>query len=382
MSKTLVITNDFPPQEGGIETFVIEVLKCFPSEDIVVYTSAAEGAAQYDASLPFPVIRDHTKVLLPTKRVTERAISLAKEHGCDRVWFGAAAPLAFMAKHLRAAGIKRIVATSHGHEIWWARIPGARAALRRIGRDTDVVTFLGEYTRSKIAPGLGKQAFLSRLVPGAHASDFGKEIDRQVITDLKNEYGLTGKKVIVCVSRLVKRKGQDVLIKAMPQILEQIPDAVLVIVGRGPYEQDLRKLAAKTSESVVITGGVPYEQLIDFYAAADIFAMPTRTRLMGLEAEGLGIVFLEASASRLPVIAGDSGGAPDAVLEGITGYVVDGTNVDEVATKIIETLQDPNARQMGIAGRKWVEEHWSWEGSAQRLQRMLDPEVPLSKIDD
>lgn len=381
MSKTLVITNDFPPQEGGIETFVIEVLKCFPSQDVVVYTSAAEGAAEYDAALPFPVIRDQTKVLLPTKRVTERAIAIAKEHGCDRVWFGAAAPLAFMAKHLRAAGIKRIVATSHGHEIWWARIPGARTALRRIGRDTDVVTFLGEYTRSKIAPGLGKQAFLSRLVPGAHASDFGKDIDPQVITDLKDEYGLTGKKVIVCVSRLVKRKGQDVLIKAMPQILEQIPDAILVIVGRGPYEQDLRKLAAKTSTSVVITGGVPYDQLINFYAAADIFAMPTRNRLMGLEAEGLGIVFLEASASRLPVIAGDSGGAPDAVLEGVTGYVVDGTDVNEVASKIIDTLNDPNAKQMGLAGRKWVEEEWSWEGSAQRLQRMLDPEVPLSKID-
>lgn len=376
-----MITNDFPPQEGGIETFVIEVLKCFPSQDVVVYTSAAEGAAEYDAALPFPVIRDQTKVLLPTKRVTERAIAIAKEHGCDRVWFGAAAPLAFMAKHLRAAGIKRIVATSHGHEIWWARIPGARTALRRIGRDTDVVTFLGEYTRSKIAPGLGKQAFLSRLVPGAHASDFGKDIDPQVITDLKDEYGLTGKKVIVCVSRLVKRKGQDVLIKAMPQILEQIPDAILVIVGRGPYEQDLRKLAAKTSTSVVITGGVPYDQLINFYAAADIFAMPTRNRLMGLEAEGLGIVFLEASASRLPVIAGDSGGAPDAVLEGVTGYVVDGTDVNEVASKIIDTLNDPNAKQMGLAGRKWVEEEWSWEGSAQRLQRMLDPEVPLSKID-
>ncbi|XBH22670.1 glycosyltransferase family 4 protein [Jonesiaceae bacterium BS-20] len=381
MSKTLVITNDFPPQEGGIETFVIEVLKCFPSQDVVVYTSAAEGAPEYDAALPFPVIRDQTKVLLPTKRVTERAIAVAKEYGCDRVWFGAAAPLAFMAKHLRAAGIKRIVATSHGHEIWWARIPGARAALRRIGRDTDVVTFLGEYTRSKIAPGLGKQAFLARLVPGAHANDFGKDIDPQVITDLKNQYGLAGKKVIVCVSRLVKRKGQDVLIKAMPQILEQIPDAILVIVGRGPYEQELRKLAAKTSDSVVITGGVPYDQLINFYAAADIFAMPTRNRLMGLEAEGLGIVFLEASASRLPVIAGDSGGAPDAVLEGVTGYVVDGTNIDEVATKIIDTLQDPNAKQMGLAGRQWVKEQWSWEGSAQRLQRMLDPGVPLSKID-
>lgn len=381
MSKTLVITNDFPPQQGGIETFVIEVLKCFPTDELVVYTSSAPGAEEYDATLPFPVIRDRTATLLPSKRVTQQAIEIAKEHGCDRVWFGAAAPLAVMSKHLRAAGIKRIVATSHGHEIWWARIPGARAALRRIGRDTDVVTYLGEYTRSKIAPGLGKQAFLSRLVPGAHASDFGKEIAPQVITDLKEEYGLTGKRVIVCVSRLVKRKGQDILIKAMPQILKEIPDAVLVIVGRGPYEEDLRKLAARTSQSVVITGGLPYDQLINFYAAADIFAMPTRTRMMGLEAEGLGIVFLEASASRLPVIAGDSGGAPDAVLEGITGYVVDGTNIDDVANKIIETLQDPNAQQMGLAGREWVEKEWSWEGSAQRLRRMLDPDVPLSQID-
>lgn len=154
MGTTLIVTNDFPPRQGGIETFVHALATRLPGSDVVVYTSAEPGADRHDAALPFPVIRDQARTLLPTTRATRRAAEIARAHGCDRVWFGAAAPLAAMTPGLlrQADGIRRTVATTHGHEIWWARTPGARRLLRRIGRSVDVVTYLGEYTRARITP--------------------------------------------------------------------------------------------------------------------------------------------------------------------------------------------------------------------------------------
>ncbi|MFI5618585.1 glycosyltransferase family 4 protein [Streptomyces sp. NPDC051567] len=377
MSTTLVITNDFPPRQGGIETFVHAMATRVPGNDVVVYTSNEPGAAAYDATLPFPVIRDSTRTLLPTRRVTRRALAIAREHGCDRVWFGAAAPLAHMAPDLRRAGIRRTVATTHGHEIWWARTPGARQLLRRIGDSVDVVTYLGDYTRSRIAPALGPRARMSRLVPGVAPEDFRPDLPARYVQELRDQYGLNGKRVILCASRLVPRKGQDVLIRALPLIQRAVPQAALVIVGKGPYERRLHALARKhTAEgSVVFAGGRGHTEMPPFYAAADVFAMPCRTRRAGLEAEGLGIVFLEAAASGLPVIAGDSGGAPDTVLEGRTGHVVDGTDVKAVARSVAQTLLSPDRAVMGAAGRQWVERQWSWDASARRLTQLLDPDL-------
>ncbi|MFG2339821.1 glycosyltransferase family 4 protein [Streptomyces yangpuensis] len=379
---TLIVTNDFPPRQGGIETFVHAMATRMPSDDVVVYTSDEPGAAEYDATLPFPVVRDPARMLLPTRRVTRRVLETAWAHGADRVWFGAAAPLAAMAPELRRGGIRRMVATTHGHEIWWARTPGAARLLRRIGDHVDVVTYLGEYTRSRIAPALGPRARLERLVPGVDATAFrpaeggGPEAARR----LRERHRLTGRRVILCVSRLVPRKGQDVLIKAMPTILRSAPDAVLVIVGQGPDAARLRRLASRYAPGrVLFTGGLDHAATAPYYAAADVFAMPCRTRRAGLEAEGLGIVFLEAAASGLPVVVGDSGGAPDTVLDGVTGTVVDGRSTGAVAEALAATLNSPEERTLrGEAGRRWVESHWSWEGSAERLNALLDPDLPRS----
>ncbi|WP_030765776.1 MULTISPECIES: glycosyltransferase family 4 protein [unclassified Streptomyces] len=377
MSTTLVITNDFPPRQGGIETFVHALATRIPGNDVVVYTSNEPGAAEYDATLPFPVIRDSTRTLLPTGRVTRRAMEIAREHGCDRVWFGAAAPLAHMAPALRRAGIRRTVATTHGHEIWWARTPGARQVLRRIGDSVDVVTYLGEYTRSRIAPALGPRARMSRLVPGVAPEDFRPDLPARHVQELRDQYGLNGRKVVLCASRLVPRKGQDTLIRALPLIRRAVPEAALVIVGKGPHERRLHALARKhaVEDSVVFVGGKGHAEMPPFYAVADAFAMPCRTRRAGLEAEGLGIVFLEAAASGLPVIAGDSGGAPDTVLEGLTGHVVDGRDVTAVARSVARTLLSPECAAMGAAGRAWVEREWSWDASARRLTQLLDPDA-------
>ncbi|MFD4243549.1 glycosyltransferase family 4 protein [Streptomyces sp. NPDC058525] len=379
MGTTLIITNDFPPRQGGIETFVHAMATRVPDDDVVVYTSSEPGAAEFDATLPFPVIRDPARTLLPTRRATARALDLARRHGCDRVWFGAAAPLAAMAPALRRAGIRRIVATTHGHEIWWARVPGARRLLRRVGDSVDVVTYLGEYTRARIAPALGPRARMSRLVPGVDADVFRPDLTTG--RTLRRRYGLEHRTVILCVARLVPRKGQDTLIRAMPQIRRTVPDAALLVVGRGPDERRLRRLADRHAPgSVVFAGGLDHSETPACYAAADVFAMPCRTRRAGLEAEGLGIVFLEASATGLPVLAGDSGGAPDAVLDGQAGRVVDGRDVAGVAEALAELIISPGRAAMGAAGRRWVEEEWSWEASSRHLTQLLTPvDVPTAK---
>ncbi|MGW6914168.1 glycosyltransferase family 4 protein [Kitasatospora sp. NPDC054939] len=348
-----------------------------PPGEVVVLTSDEPGAAVHDAALPFPVIRDRARMLLPTGRVTRLAAEIARAHGCDRVWFGAAAPLAAMAAGLRrqAPGIARTVATTHGHEIWWARTPGARRLLRRIGDTVDVVTYLGEYTRTRIAPALGPRARLERLVPG---------VDTDQFRPAPNGAGRAAEPVVLCVARLVPRKGQDVLIRALPMIRRAAPGAVLVLVGDGPDERRLRALARRHTEpgSVVFAGGREHAATAGYYAAADVFAMPCRTRRAGLEAEGLGIVFLEAAAAGLPVVAGRSGGAPDAVLDGVTGAVVDGRDPTAVAAAVGRILAATPAdrARTGTAGRRWVREEWSWEASARRLAELLDPETATQDL--
>ncbi|MFD6249601.1 glycosyltransferase family 4 protein [Streptomyces roseolus] len=380
MHKTLIVTNDFPPRPGGIQAFLHNMALRLDPDRLVVYASTwkrgregAEATALFDAEQPFTVVRDRTTMLLPTPRVTARATALLREHGCASVWFGAAAPLGLMAPALRRAGAKRLVATTHGHEAGWAQLPAARQLLRRIGEGTDTITYLGEYTRSRIASALtpAAAARMVQLPPGVdektfHPGSGGAEVRARL--------GLTDRPVVVCVSRLVPRKGQDTLIRALPRILRQVPDAVLLIVGGGPYEKELRRLAAETgvAASVRFTGAVPWSELPAHYGAGDVFAMPCRTRRGGLDVEGLGIVYLEASATGLPVVAGDSGGAPDAVLDGETGWVVRGESAEDTADRVTALLLDPELRaRMGERGRAWVEEKWRWDLLAERLKELL-----------
>ncbi|MBM7438483.1 glycosyltransferase family 4 protein [Streptomyces sp. HB132] len=380
MDKTLIVTNDFPPRPGGIQAFLHNMALRMDPERLVVYASTwkrgaegAEATAAFDAEQPFTVVRDRTTMLLPTPRVTRQAVRLLREHGCSSVWFGAAAPLGLMAPALRRAGARRIVATTHGHEAGWAQLPASRQLLRRIGEGTDTITYLGEYTRSRIAEALTPEAAgrMVQLPPGVDEKTFHPDSGGDRV---RARLGLTDRPVVVCVSRLVPRKGQDTLVLAMPAILARVPDAVLLVVGGGPYAGQLKKLADETGvqDSVRFTGPVPWEELPAHYGAGDVFAMPCRTRRGGLDVEGLGIVYLEASATGLPVVAGDSGGAPDAVLHGETGWVVRGGSAEESADRIVTLLGDPEMRRrMGERGRAWVEEKWRWDLLAGQLRTLL-----------
>lgn len=373
MPKVLIVTNDFPPRAGGIQSFVHALAARLPAGEVTVYAPAWEGAGAFDAAQPFPVTRHPTSLMLPVPSVARRAKRIMAEQGCDTVLFGAAAPLGLLAPALRRAGARRLVAITHGHEAGWAVLPGARMLLRRIGDSVDTVTYLGEYTRVRLAKALSPAAAarMTRLAPGVDTSVFRPNAGGAAI---RERHGLAGRPVVVCVSRLVPRKGQDTLIRAWPQVRAAVSDAALLLVGGGPYAARLRRLAEELSvaDSVVFTGPVPWEELPAHYAAGDVFAMPCRTRRRGLDVEGLGIVYLEASATGLPVVGGDSGNAPDAIRDGETGYVVRGSSVTDTAARITHLLADPaGARAMGEKGMAWVEQEWEWSLVARRLRQIL-----------
>ncbi|HEX4015601.1 MAG TPA: glycosyltransferase family 4 protein [Frankiaceae bacterium] len=374
MSRTLCITNDFPPRVGGIQSFVHSLASQLPPDQLVVYASRYEGAEAFDKAQPFPVVRHPTSLLLPTRGALHRARAIAKEYACDSVWFGAAAPLGLLAGPLRRdPGIARFVASTHGHEVGWAKLPVARQLLARIGRECDIVTYLGEFTRQRLAAACGPETHFEQLPSGVDTEAFSPSADGEGI---RRRYGLTDRPVVVCVSRLVARKGQDVLIRALPEIRRRVPGAALLLVGGGPHRKQLEEMVREGGHGrdVVFSGSVPFAELPAHYAAGHVFAMPCRSRLGGLEVEGLGIVYLEANACGLPVVAGDSGGAPDAVLEDVTGHVVDGRRVAEVAARVSELLEDDAKRiAMGSAGREWVSREWRWPTLGARLQELLQP---------
>lgn len=377
MPRTLVVTNDFPPRPGGIQSYLHALATRLPDEDLVVYAPSWEhhtgSLAEFDASQPFAVVRHEGGLMLPTPDVARRAREILRAEGCDAVWFGAAAPLGLLAPSLRAAGAERVIASTHGHEVGWSMLPVARQALRRIGSTTDVVTFVSKYTRSRFAAAFGPGAALEYLPSGVDTEQF--QPDFAARKEIRARYGLGDRPTAVCVSRLWPRKGQDMLIRALPLIRQKVPEAALLLVGGGPYEDRLRTLADQlgVAKDVILTGRVPWEELPGHYVAGDVFAMPCRTHGRGLDVEGLGIVYLEASASGLPVVAGRSGGAPETVLDDVTGHIVDGRDVAQIADKVGGLLAHPTwAAEMGEAGRRWVSRHWRWEDIARRLAGLLN----------
>jgi phosphatidylinositol alpha-1,6-mannosyltransferase len=215
---------------------------------------------------------------------------------------------------------------------------------------------------------------MTRLVPGVDATAFTPGVGRRVV---RARYQLGERPVIVCVSRLVPRKGQDMLIRALPGIQRRVSGAALLLVGEGPDSRRLRALASRLGvrPDVFFAGRAPWGELAAHHAAGDVFAMPCRTRHGGFDVEGLGICYLEAAAVGLPVITGDSGGAPDAVLDGRSGFVVGGRDMGALVQRISWLLARPaEAGTMGQIGREWVRTSWQPSDQAQVLVGLLDPQ--------
>ena len=377
MRRTLLVTNDFPPVVGGIQSYLDDYTRRLPPSDLTVLASTPpegpEAASAFDSEVPFDVVRMPTHMLLPTPDVRRRMQGIIAERGIETVWFGAAAPLGLLGRAAKRAGASRVIATTHGHEVGWSMLPGSRQLLRRIFRDADVVTYISEYTLGRLRPFMAAGALTVHLPSGIDIERFHP--DPAARAALRERYRLGDAPTVVCVSRLVARKGQDSLIEAWPRVAERVPGARLVIVGWGSYARRLALLKrhSPARDSIILTGKVPYDELPGHVAMGDVFAMPCRTRGGGLDVEGLGIVFLEASAAGLPVIAGTSGGAPETVEEGVTGNVVDGRDQDALVEAIVRQLSDAEMRaRMGAAGRELMTERWTWPSLVERLVAAID----------
>lgn len=369
--RTLWVTNDFPPRSGGIEQFVANLLARLDPDTVRVVASHHPDAARYDATLPYPVVRAARRPLLPTPAVARRVRSEAAQHHADLIVFGASWPLAELAPHMGLPS----VALTHGHEAGIVKVGGGpmiRSALRGVAG----IGVISDYTSRALAPWVPHGTAVHRVAPGVDVDRFHPEVSG---ADVRRRYGIDAQTpLVLCLSRLVARKGQDVLVEVWPRVLAEVAGAHLLIAGGGPREQRLRQRVAtlNMTGSITFAGDVPSSDLSAFHAAADLFAMPCRTRMFGLDVEGLGIVYLEAQATGTPVVAGASGGAPEAVIHGKTGLVVNGGDFDAVLWGVVDLLNDSERRRaMAAAGRRFVVERYAWDVVGRNFEAMLHDAV-------
>ncbi len=364
--RTLLVTNDYPPRVGGIQRTLESLVKEFPAEGVGVFCPAWDRDAEFDAAAPYAVFRQPERAMLPTREVGRRVQAAVEEMGAEVVLFGATYPLAVLGPGLAARGTPYLAA-AHGFEYWLSIAPGAHSLMRyATSKAARVPVMCSEFIARTVRTAVPRSVPVSVLYPGADVEVFRPDLATE---DLRARHGIGDRPLVVCVSRLVARKGQDVLILGMERVQARVPGAALLIVGGGPYESRLRSLAQTApDDSIYFSGQVSEEDLPRYYAAGDVFAMPCRTRRAGMEVEGWGNVFIEAAACAKPVVVGDSGGAREALVDGETGLLVNGTDVHEVADAVADLLSDADrARAMGEAGRARVLASHTWPTVAARL---------------
>jgi phosphatidylinositol alpha-1,6-mannosyltransferase len=367
--RVLVVTNDFPPRVGGVQQYVWNLVRGLPSDRVAVLAPNWEGWKEHDAGQPFTVERWPSTFLWPTAELFARVGSVARSHRAEVVLFGHGFPLPLLGPGLAERGIPYVVLT-HGAEVWLARVPGVSSAMRRAFAGASEVTAISQYTADALLPLMPPDVPLTLIFPAVDEERFSP---RQAGTRVRERHGLEDRKVILCASRLVPRKGQDVLIAGMGMVQDVVPEATLLLVGGGPYRARLEELSlAAPRGSVVFGGQVSDAELPEFYAACDVFAMPCRSRWGGLEVEGFGIVFLEAAATGKAVVAGRSGGVAEALVDEETGLLVEGREPKAVALAIASLLRAPEvAKKMGRAGRLRVEQSFTWAKQTARLAEIL-----------
>ncbi|HEX3201773.1 MAG TPA: glycosyltransferase family 4 protein, partial [Actinomycetes bacterium] len=311
----LLVTNDFPPRSGGIQQYCHNLVSRLPADRVVVYAPDWPGAAAFDAAQPFRVVRHPGRTMLPVPDVLRRTVALAAEVRPDVICFGAAFPLGLLAGRLtRATGVP-CVGFTHGVEVAVGRVPLVNRLQVRVASQLRLLTAVSRWSAARVRRAVRGRCPVELLPAGVDADTYHPAVDGRPV---RERHGLDASPVCVCISRLVPRKGQDRLIQAWPLVVARVPEARLLLVGGGPYERRLRRLAAASpvADRIHLAGEVAWEDLPAHYAAGDVFAMPCRTRWLGLDLEALGVVFLEAAATGLPVVAGRSGGAPETVVEG------------------------------------------------------------------
>lgn len=368
--RHLLVTNDFPPKVGGIQSYLWELWRRLPPEEVTVLTTDHPDAAPFDAAQRFRVERERASVLLPTPALTRRIDELAAEVGASLVVVDPALPLGLVGPRLR----QPYAVVLHGAELVVpARLPGCRSLLRRVVEGAAVVITGGDYVTAEVQRLTGSPPPHASVPPGVDGNRF-RPLDGAQRVAARKELGVgPDAQLVVGVARLVPRKGMDVLVRAAARLAPAFPQLVVAVAGTGRQARTLRRLVARHRAPVRLLGSVPDASLPRLYGAADVFASPCRNRWAGLEQEGFGIVFLEAAAAGVPAVAGRSGGTPEAVLDGITGLVVRHPGDDaQVAEALARLLADPDRRAaMGAAGRRRAVEEFGYDLLAARLRTAL-----------
>jgi phosphatidyl-myo-inositol dimannoside synthase len=365
------VTNDLPPHSGGIQQFVASLLERTADHSTLVVGPAAPAgrdAATFDRSGPWRTVRAEGR-LLPTPTTARRLGALLADHRPDVVVIGSLWPLGRIAPALRRASGAPVLGITHGAEAGLARGPG-RVLLRAVARDVDLVTVISDHTAHHVTSALHGRR-IERLSPGVDPQRFAAAGNATTAAVLRERWGIVPTAPVVgCVARLVPRKGQDVLLDVWPEVRRRHPDAHLVIVGEGPLRARLARRAGRVDGAHVV-GPVTWAELPAAYAALDVFAMPVRTRLAGLDVEGLGISFLEAQAAGRPVVVGRSGGAPETLTDPRCGTVVDGRDRAGLVDALDRWLGDGAARRAVADLGPHVAAAWSWDTIATRFATLV-----------
>ncbi|MEO5841262.1 MAG: glycosyltransferase family 4 protein [Acidimicrobiales bacterium] len=374
MTRHLLVTNDFPPKIGGIQSYLWELWRRLPPDSFVVYCTPHRGAAEFDRAQPFRIIRSPEPVLLPYPWLARRIDNLADELDASLVLLDPAVPLGAIGPHLRHPyGV-----VLHGAEVTVpARLPALRQVLGRVLRGARIVVAAGSYPADEANRVAGEALPVVVVPPGVDVDRF-RPLTPNEIDDARLDLGLpVGRPLVLAVSRLVPRKGFDTMLRAVARARASVPDVAVAIAGAGRDRARLERMAAQLDVPAVFLGRVPDAALPLLYGSADVFAMMCRVRWGGLEQEGFGIVFVEAAASGVAQLAGASGGAAEAVEAGVTGFVVDPpTDVRQVSTALVELLLDSTLRErMGAAARARAVREFRYDVLTERLAAALDSVV-------
>ena len=368
--KHLLVTNDFPPKIGGIQSLLWEWWRRLPPDSFAVLTSPYDGAAAFDAEQPFHVERTREPVLLPHPWMVARINEMAVRVGADLIVLDPAVPLGLVGPSLRLP----YDVVLHGAEVTVpGRMPGMKQSLAYVLRAARHIVAAGTYPAREAENAAGRTLPITVVPPGVDADRFRPLTDEQR-DEARTRFGLpTDAELIVSISRLVPRKGFDTAIRAAAILRRSRPNLVLAISGGGRDQYRLRRLVDQLNAPVHFLGRVANDDLPALYGCADVYTMLCRNRWGGLEQEGFGIVFLEAAACEVPQVAGDSGGAEDAVIDGVTGVMVRRADDPREAAKAFERLlDDPGLRRsMGQAGRLRAIDEFSYDGLATRLGASL-----------
>ena len=368
----LLVTNDFPPKVGGIQTYLWELWRRLPPEDVTVLTTPHGDAEAFDAEQPYRIVRTKEPVLLPTPGLKRRIEALRGEVGATLVVLDPAVPVGLVGP---ALGTPYAVVL-HGSELI-GRIPtGGSQAMGEVVKRSVHVIAAGNYPASEARRvGGDRTPPITVIPPGVDTERFRPAADDDERRATRRRFGLAeDADLVVGVSRLVTRKGFDVVIDAAARLQPTHPKLHVAIGGTGRDRDRLQKRIDTTNAPATLLGRIDDDDLPRLYAAADVFAMCCRTRWAGLEPVGFGIVFLEAAACGVPQLAGDSGGAADAVAHGETGLVVDDPRDVGAVTDALRSLLDDPARrtELGRRSRERTVADFTYDHLAARLATLLD----------